>query len=149
MSYSVDVNILVHASNSGSPHHERAVRFIESRAIDPDLFCLTWATIHGYLRIVTHPSIFTQPLPPRTALANIEALLALPRVRVIGETDSHWEALRDAAGTAPLRGNLVPDVAFAAVLAQHGVQRLYTQDRDFRRFDFLTSIDPFAAELET
>ncbi len=147
MSYSVDVNVLVHASNASSPHHERAIAFIEARAADPDLFCLAWSTVHGYLRIVTHPSIFARPLQPAKAMANVESLLSLPRVRVIGETDGHWDAWKRAAGPSAPRGNLVPDVAFAAILAQHGVSRLYTQDRDFRRFDFLETVDPFMARL--
>jgi predicted nucleic acid-binding protein len=36
----------------------------------------------------------------------------------------------------------VPDAYLAALLKQNGVTRLYTADRDFRRFDFLKVIDP-------
>jgi hypothetical protein len=42
----------------------------------------------------------------------------------------------------PVRGNAVPDAHLAAILKQNGVTRLYTADRDFRRFDFLRVIDP-------
>lgn len=42
-----------------------------------------------------------------------------------------------------VRGNLVPDAHLAALLRQRGVPRLYTIDRDFRKFDFLEVIDPF------
>ena len=42
----------------------------------------------------------------------------------------------------PVRGNDVPDTHLAAILKQNGVTRLYTADRDFRRFDFLKVIDP-------
>jgi predicted nucleic acid-binding protein len=38
----------------------------------------------------------------------------------------------------------VPDAHLAALLRQHGVGTLYTNDRDFRRFDFLRVINPFA-----
>jgi hypothetical protein len=41
-----------------------------------------------------------------------------------------------------VRGNLVPDAHLAALLRQHGISRLYTHDRDFRKFDFLEVIDP-------
>ena len=37
-----------------------------------DLFYLIWPTIMGYLRIVTHPSIFDEPLTPEEAMANVE-----------------------------------------------------------------------------
>jgi predicted nucleic acid-binding protein len=44
----------------------------------------------------------------------------------------------------PVRGNLVPDAHVAALLRQHGVRRLCTADRDFRKFDFLEVADAFA-----
>ena len=37
----------------------------------------------------------------------------------------------------PVRGNLVPDAHLAAILQQHGVRTLYTNEADFRKFDFL------------
>ncbi len=142
MSYSVDANILVHASNERSPHQAAAAEFISARAADRDLFCLSWATVHAYLRICTHPGIFERPLAPSKAAANIEQLLELPRVRLIAEGDDHWRALREASEGLQLKGNLVPDAALAAVLMQHGVTTLYTADRDFRRFGFLKVVNP-------
>jgi predicted nucleic acid-binding protein len=43
----------------------------------------------------------------------------------------------------PVRGNLVPDAHLAALLRQHGVTTLYTNDVDFRKFTFLTVVNPF------
>ncbi|HEV8636352.1 MAG TPA: hypothetical protein VG370_19180 [Chloroflexota bacterium] len=37
----------------------------------------------GYLRIATHPRVFARPLSPDEAIANVAALLRLPRVRVL------------------------------------------------------------------
>ena len=42
----------------------------------------------------------------------------------------------------PTRGNLVPDAHLSAVLGQHGIVMLYTDDHDFRKFDFLNVGDP-------
>jgi predicted nucleic acid-binding protein len=39
----------------------------------------------------------------------------------------------------------VPDAHLAALLRQHGIRTLYTNDTDFRRFAFLDVRDPFAA----
>ena len=47
MSYSVDVNLLVFASNEGSAEQPRAKTFLEERQRDPDLFCLTWPVLCG------------------------------------------------------------------------------------------------------
>ena len=44
----------------------------------------------------------------------------------------------------PVRGNLVPDAHLAALLRQHGIRTLYTNDSDFRKFSFLDVRNPFA-----
>ena len=144
MSYSVDANILLYASDTSSPWHERAARFLAACTVRPELFCLAWPTLMAYLRIATHSSIFAAPLSPREAEANVESLLALPRVRVLGEGDGFWSAYRAVAGT-PVRGNLVPDAHLAALLLEHGVDLLYSRDRDFLKFPTLRVEDPFTA----
>jgi toxin-antitoxin system PIN domain toxin len=144
VSYSVDVNVLLYASDASSPRHSEAIRFLDQRAADPDLFCLAWSTLIAYLRITTHPRVFARPLAPSEALGNVESLVALPRVRVLSEGEGFLDVYREVTAHFPVRGNIVPDAHLAAVLRQHGVRRLYTADRDFRKFDFLQVTDPFA-----
>ena len=144
MSYSVDVNVLLYASDASSPKHPEAIRFLQQRAADPDLLCIAWSTLMAFLRISTHPRIFAHPLSPGEALGNVESLLSLPRVRVLSEGEGFLENYREVTAHFPVRGNLVPDAHLAALLRQHGVRRLYTTDRDFRKFDFLEVADPFA-----
>ena len=144
MSYSVDANVLLYASDSGSPWHGRAADFLSRCAVRPELFCLAWPTLLAYLRIATHPSIFATPLTPNQAEANVESLMALPRVRVLGEGEGFWTAYRSLMDV-PIRGNLVPDAHLAALLLEHGVQTLYSRDRDFLKFTSLRVEDPFGA----
>jgi predicted nucleic acid-binding protein len=87
MSYSVDVNVLLYASDQANPRYDRALQFLLNRASDPELFCIAWSTLMGYIRISTHPSIFSHPLSPEEALENVESLLNQPRVRVLSEDD--------------------------------------------------------------
>ena len=143
MSYSVDVNVLLYASDASSPRQATAMRFLRQRASDPDLFCIAWPTLMAYLRISTHPRIFAHPLAPAEALRNVESMLGLPRVRVLSEREGFLETYRAVTGRFPVRGNLVPDAHLASLLRQYGVPRLYTIDRDFRKFDFLDVVDPF------
>jgi uncharacterized protein len=143
VSYAVDANVLLYASDQSSPRHASAVRFLEGRASDPELFCVAWTTLMAYVRIATHPRIFAQPLSPAEALRNIEALLSLPRVRVLSEMEGFLSIYREVTAGSAVRGNLVPDAHLAALLRQHGVRRLYTADTDFRRFPFLEVRDPF------
>lgn len=144
MSYAVDVNVLLYASDEASPRHVAASRFLQRRTADPELFCLTWPTLMGYVRIATHPRVFARPLAPAEAVANVEALLSLLRVRVLTEAEGFLEVYREVTASVFVRGNLVPDAHLAAVLRQHGVQRLFTADADFKRFPFLDVRDPFA-----
>ena len=143
MSFSIDVNILLYASDQSNPRHAAAIGFMQERTSDSELFCVTWQTIMSYLRISTHPSIFSDPLSPDQALSNIESLISLPHVRFISEEEGFLRIYREVAERFPVRGNLVPDAHLAALLRQHGVQRLYTNDRDFKKFDFLDVRDPF------
>lgn len=142
MSYAIDLNVLLLASNAEAAEHEEARSFLEQCAARPEVLCLAWPTVMGYLRISTHPSIFSRPLSPREALANIQSLLSLPQTRTLGEEED-FLGVYETVADASVRGNLVPDAHLAAILLQHGVTTLYTRDADFRRFDFLDLRKPF------
>jgi toxin-antitoxin system PIN domain toxin len=144
VSYSFDVNVLLYASDRSSERHETARRFLESCAANPEVLCLTWPTLMAYLRMATHPRIFAEPLSPDEAFGNITALLALTQVRAVSELDGFVDAYKHVTGGAAVRGNLVPDAHVAAILFQHGVRTLYSNDRDFRKFESLEIRNPFS-----
>jgi uncharacterized protein len=142
VSFAIDANILVYASDESSAVHERSVGFIEQCVAGSEAFCLAWPTLAAYLRVVTHPAVFRRPLTAEEAMANVDALLRLAHVRALGEEDEFWRTYQAVASAIRPRGNQVPDTHLAAILRQHGVATLFTRDRDFRRYDFLTVIDP-------
>ena len=144
MSFAVDVNVLLYASDTGSPYAARAGDFLAERTSSREVFCLAWPTILSYLRVVTHPAILANPLSPERAMDNVEALVRLPHVRLLSEEDGFWDIYRELARAVPVRGNLVPDAHLAALLRQHGIRTLYTNDSDFRKFSFLDVRNPFA-----
>lgn len=142
MSYSVDANVLLYAANRSAPENSRATAFLRARAADPEIFCLAGITVGAFLRIATHPSIFSTPLSAVEAEGVIERLLVLPQVRLLTEEDDWWRTYRSLS-TPSNRGNAVPDTLLASALLQHGVKTLYTRDAGFRRFAFLDVRDPF------
>jgi len=144
VSYSIDVNILLYASDRSSDRHQRAREFVESCAASPEILCLAWPTLMSYIRVATHPRIFAAPLSPDEALANVSALISLSHVRAISELDGFLGAYQHVVGETPVRGNLVPDAHIATILFQHGVRTLYSNDRDFRKFSSIETRDPFA-----
>jgi uncharacterized protein len=143
MSYAIDVGVLLHASDETSPYMPRAASFLAGRAAAREVCCVAWTTVMGYLRLATHAAVFAEPLTPQEAMANIEALLRLPQVRLLAEEEGFWDVYRSVTGRLPVRGHLVPDAHLAALLRQHGVTTLYTDNKDFLKFEFLRVRNPF------
>lgn len=143
MSFAIDVNILLYASDASSRFHRRAAEFLRDVAAGSEVVCLAWSTAMAYVRIATHPSVFQAPLSPDDAADNLETLLRQPHVRLLTEEDGFWDVYREVTRGLTVRGNLVPDAHLASVLRQHGVRRLYTNDTDFRKFAHLDVRNPF------
>ena len=144
MSCSIDVNVLLYASDRTSERHQAARRLLEECATGPEVLYVAWPVLMSYVRIATHTRVFAVPLAPREALGNVETLLALPRVRAVGELDGFVDAYRAVSGSVVVRGNLVPDAHLAAILLQHGIRTLYSNDSDFKKFPTLEVRNPFA-----
>jgi hypothetical protein len=142
MSFGVDVNILLYASDSSRPQHAKAAEFLQGCVHRREVFCVAWVTLMSYLRMATHPAIFERPLSHEQAARNVESLLDLPHCRVLAEDEGFWTIYREITGDVPTRGNLVPDAHLAAILRQHGVRVICTHDRGFRKFPFLEVRDP-------
>jgi toxin-antitoxin system PIN domain toxin len=149
MSQTVDTNVLVYATHTASPFHDRARALVEHLVAGPSLAYILWPTVLGYLRIVTHPNILGSPLSSDEAMANIEALTAPSHVRVAGEGNDFWASFRAVAADVKPRGNLVPDAHLVGLMREHGVSTIWSHDRDFRKFRGITVKDPFAEEHST
>ncbi len=149
MSRTVDTNILVYATHTASPFHDRARALVEHLVAGPSLAYVLWPAILGYLRIVTHPNILGCPLSSDEAMSNVEALIAPSHVRVAGEGNDFWASFHMVAGDAKPRGNLVPDAHLVALMREHGVSTIWSHDRDLRKFRGITVKDPFSGEHST
>jgi len=143
MSQTLDINVLVYATDRGSPFHDKAKALVERFLTGPDLVYLLWPVALGYLRIVTHPRLLDAPLSPDDAARNIDQFVAQPHVRLVGEGDGFWSVYRRVADPVRPKGNLVPDAHLVALMRQHGISTVWTHDRDFRKFEGITVRDPF------
>lgn len=143
MSQTVDTNVLVYATHTQSPFHDRARALVEHLVAGPGLAYLFWPAIFGYLRIVSHPAILERPLSKDEAMSNVEALLAPPHIRTAGEGDGFWAMFRTVAADVKPRGNLIPDAQLVALMRAHGVSTIWSHDRDFRKFRGIRVKDPF------
>jgi toxin-antitoxin system PIN domain toxin len=145
MSFAIDANLLLYASDEESQHHERAVAVLDEIALGPEIAYLFWPTVMAYLRVATHPAVFARPLSHADARANVEALLALPHLHAVGEDDTFWHRFIEIADDVAPTGNLVPDAHLAALMLANGVRTIWTRDRDYRKFGGIRVHDPFGA----
>lgn len=149
MTTTLDVNILVYAADETSSRYGRARALLEHVATSPSITYLFWPVLLGYMRIVTHPAIVERPLSPDAAVADIDDLIGRPQIVVAGEGDRFWAGFTGVAGTVQPRGALVPDAHLVALMREHGVGQLWTNDRDFRKFDGISVLNPFDARYST
>jgi len=134
VSFAIDANLLLYASDEESPLHPRAVELLDEIAIGPEIAYLFWPVTMAYLRIATHPAVFASPLSHADARANIESLLSLPHVQAVGEEDDFWRRFGEVADDVGPTGNLVPDAHLVALMLSNGVRTVWTRDRDYRKF---------------
>ncbi|HET7484962.1 MAG TPA: TA system VapC family ribonuclease toxin [Solirubrobacterales bacterium] len=145
MSAAIDTNILLYAANSSSEAHETSYALVERLARGPELLYVFWPVAMGFLRLSTNPAVTDDPLSPSEALSSLGDLIERDHVRTPGEAPNFLAVYRETA-TAATRGKDVTDAHIAALMRQHGVNTIYTRDRDFRRFDGIRIEDPFASQ---
>ncbi len=143
MSSTLDVNLLVYAADETTKQHDRARALLDWVATRPAVTYLFWPVILGYIRIATHPSILQSPLTPAAASADIDDLIGRPQIVVAGEGERFWGAFDRVTATVSPRGDLVPDAHLVALMHEHGVSTIWTNDRDFRKFDGIRVRNPF------
>ena len=142
MSCSVDANLLIYAANAAARQHQAADRFLTALIDSEEPLCLAWGVLNAFLRITTDGRIMSRPLTSREARGWLEDLINLPQTRLLSEESGFWNVLCSVAEPLNPRGPDVTDVHLAALLKQHGVRTLYSNDRGFRRFEFLKVVDP-------
>jgi toxin-antitoxin system PIN domain toxin len=134
--------LLVYAHREDSPWHEAALRALTEVAEGTAPWAIPWPCVHEFLAIVTHPRIYRPPSPLPLALKAVEAWLASPTVRLLGEGTDHWSRLAAVAAAAKVEGPMVHDARIVAICLSHGVRQFLTADRDFSRFPALKTKNP-------
>jgi toxin-antitoxin system PIN domain toxin len=141
----VDTNVLVYAHRADSDWHAAAARQLASLAEGRDSWAIPWPCLHEFLAIVTHSRIYRPPTPLAKAIEQVEAWLESPSLVLLGETATYWTSLKPLLLAGRIEGSRVHDTRIAALCLQHGVDELWTADRDFSRFPELRSRNPLVA----
>jgi toxin-antitoxin system PIN domain toxin len=138
----VDTNVLVYAHRADSEWHEPAGRCVKELAEGRARWAVPWPCIHEFLAIVTHPRIYVPPTELELALDQVRAWLESPSLELLAETADYFDALVPLLRAGKISGPGVHDARIAALCLVHGVDELWTADRDFGRFPGLVVRNP-------
>ncbi len=127
-----DVNVLLHAVNSGAAQHAVAREALRS-AYGRGPVAMTWPALLGFLRLTTRAGILPRPLDIGTALDIVQRWLDHPATVLALPTAQHAALLSRLLIGAGQGGPLVSDAHLAALAIEHRAT-LLSFDRDFERF---------------
>lgn len=137
----LDVNILIYAHRQDSDRHPAYLAWLEDLINSDQSYGLSDLVLSGFLRVVTHPRVFTPPSTMDKALAFVQQLREQPNCTVINPGSRHWDIFCRLCNTTDIKGNLVPDACLAALAIESGSDWV-TADRDYHRFPGLRVLHP-------
>jgi hypothetical protein len=129
----IDVNVLVHAFRRDVPNHQRYAKWLQELADSDTAFAVADLVLSGFLRVVTHPTVFTPPSRVDRALAFVEQIRNRPHVVTVAPGPRHWDIFATLCRQVKATGNLIPGAFLAALAIEAGCEWI-TTDRGFARF---------------
>ncbi len=139
----VDVNLLIYATVPDFPQHHPAQDWLDGQLSGSSPVGLPWASMLGYLRVITNARLFTPQISMSVAWSRVAAWLAADPAWIPGPTDRHADILGRLLALPGVAGKLVPDAHLAALAIEHGLT-LCSTDGDFARFPDLRWENPIA-----
>lgn len=142
----VDSNILVYAQRYDLPLNQMAFNLMNELSEGSEPWAIPWPCCYEYLGVATNRRAWGDAASTtEQAWRQLEAWLASPSCRPIGETAGFMETLSDIVLRLNVRGSKIHDAKIAAICLANGVDVLLTNDRDFAMFPQLVTRNPFVA----
>ena len=138
-----DVNLLVYAVDATSPFHPPARRWWDGALSSTFSVGLCWPSMLGFVRLTTSRRMFESPLGIGDALDRVQSWLDQPNVTLLAPTERHWPILSGLLRSSAAGSNLTTDAHIAAYAIEHAGM-VYTNDRDFGRFEGLRWRNPLS-----
>jgi len=139
----VDTNILVYAHRREAREHEKALETLRALVEGDEAWAIPWPCLYEFFSVVTNTKIWKDHASTAAqAVAQIEAWVSSPTVRLIGETEDFLQTLPSLLKVSKVRGPMVHDARIAAICVAHAVEALLTRDRDFSIFGALKVRNP-------
>jgi toxin-antitoxin system PIN domain toxin len=139
-----DVNVLVYAHRVDVPGHEAYRRWLEDLINGEQAYGMADVVLSSFLRVVTHPRVFSPPSQMAPALAFADQVRSQSNCVPVRPGPRHWAIFARLCRASGVSGNLVPDAYLAALAIESGSQWV-TTDRDYSRFPGLKWRHPLGA----
>lgn len=137
-----DVNVLLYVFRKNAVNHHRYREWLHAVVDSPSAYGVSPQVLSSFVRVSTHPAIYTQPSQLGEALEFCRLLMEQPHCQLVQPGARHWSIFADLCRRAQAFGNLVQDAWFAALAVEHGCEWI-TTDRDYARFPGLRWRPPF------
>lgn len=116
--------------------HEAYRDWLERAVSGDEALGVSELVLSGFVRVVTHPRVFSPPEPVESAFAFAHALRSAPNAVPLAAGERHWGIFERLCRDAGARGNLVADAYLAALAIESGSEWI-TTDGDYARFSGL------------
>lgn len=136
-----DVNLLLYASFSTFPQHQKAKTWWEETLSSAQSVSLGHVVVMGFIRLATSARVFTPPLTIEAAIRTVDGWLAQPNVKLIAPAEKHWNNYRTMLTQGTAGGNLTTDAHIAALAMDYGLV-IHSNDTDFGRFPKVKCVNP-------
>ena len=143
-----DVNVLVYAHREDAPHHTICRHWLEATLQRAEPFGVSDHVLSGFVRIATHPKIFSVPSPLHAALEFANQVRGHAGCRSVAPGPRHWQVFTDLCASTSAGGNLIPDAWHAALAIESDCEWI-TTDRDYARFPGLRWRNPVTGEASS
>ena len=137
----VDANLLIYAHIAAFSQHNSARAWLDEQLNGATAVGLPWPSVLAFLRIVTNPRVFEEPVAILDAWAQVSAWLECEPAWIPAPGERHRELLGGLLNLPGVQANVVPDAHLAALALEHGLI-LCSTDSGFARFPGLRWTNP-------
>jgi predicted nucleic acid-binding protein len=125
----LDTSILIYAADTASPHHARAVEFLEQSVSGHWAACVCEQSLLEFATVMTSDRCVRRPLSAAAVEKMLERLTRYPQPEVLYSDDAILRRALRLMEKSP--GRLKFSAAhLAATMLAHGVKTLVTADRN-------------------
>jgi toxin-antitoxin system PIN domain toxin len=142
----LDVNVLVYAADSTSPHHGAMSALLATALTGDRRVGIPWQTVGGFVRIVTNPRATRHPLTTEQAWEVVDSWFAASVVWVPTAGERTVRILQRLMLDHHLGSAMTTDAQLAALAIEHGVA-VVSADTNFASFPNLSWINPLHGQI--